>query len=284
MAHYRKIDIRIWNDHKFNQLSDDGKLVFFQLLSHPNLLPTGAMRGSYAGLASDLKWQLDRYKAAFNEILSHGMVGFDEASLFVWLPNFVKYNKPESPNVIKSWASYMDYLPECSLKDVLLQKVKSIIDTMSIGYREAFAEAFGKAMPNQEQEQEQKQEQEREITPASADAMPKRSLSKNIITQNDHTQQIHQSKAIEVLSFLNEKAEKNFEPTLANLKHILDRLKDGVSVEICRAIIANKVRAWKSEDKMKPNLNPVTLFRAENFDRYKGELIVPKEGDDDANE
>ena len=69
MAHYRKIDIRIWNDKKFNQLSDDGKLVFFQLLTHPNLLPIGAMRGSMSGLAWDLKWPLDRYKPAYTEII-----------------------------------------------------------------------------------------------------------------------------------------------------------------------------------------------------------------------
>ena len=68
MAHYRKIDTRIWNDLKFNQLSDDGKLVFFQLLTHPTLLPIGAMRGSLAVLACDLKWPQDRLKAAFDEI------------------------------------------------------------------------------------------------------------------------------------------------------------------------------------------------------------------------
>ena len=37
MGRYRKIDTRTWNDQKFNELSDYGKLVFFLLLSHPHL-------------------------------------------------------------------------------------------------------------------------------------------------------------------------------------------------------------------------------------------------------
>src|SRR5882672_7258730 len=98
MGRYRKIDTRTWNDKKFNDLSDDGKLVFFLLLTHPHLTPIGAMRASLPSLASDLHWPLERLENALQESLLKNMIRHDETSSFMWLPNFLKYNQPESPN------------------------------------------------------------------------------------------------------------------------------------------------------------------------------------------
>src|SRR5262245_45064461 len=100
MARYRKIDTRTWNDSKFNHLSDDGKLEFFLLLTHPHLLPIGAMRGTILGLASEIHWPVERFQNGFYEMLNNNMVKYDEQAALIWLPNFVKYNIPTSPNVV----------------------------------------------------------------------------------------------------------------------------------------------------------------------------------------
>ena len=42
----------------------------------------------------------------------------------VFVPNFLKYNEPESPNVVAGWASAIEYLPECPL---LLEVVEKAI-------------------------------------------------------------------------------------------------------------------------------------------------------------
>ena len=60
MARYRKVEVRIWNDEKFRRLSDDGKLLFFALLTHPNLTGIGAMKASRSGLAEELGWTPER--------------------------------------------------------------------------------------------------------------------------------------------------------------------------------------------------------------------------------
>jgi hypothetical protein len=86
------------------------------------------------------------------------MVKHDDKASFIWLPNFLKYNKPESPNVVRSWPEAFDLLPECSLKFSLFQHVKDYAETLTEGFREAFAQVFAKGMANQEQEQEQEQE------------------------------------------------------------------------------------------------------------------------------
>jgi hypothetical protein len=161
VARYRKIEARIWNDAKFAALSERGKLVFLFLLTHPNLTMLGAMRATIPGLAAELGIEPKAFRQAFGEAFAKGMVKHDEAAAFVWLPNFLRYNKPESPNVVKAWPDALELIPECALKHELNQQLKAFAEGMTEGFTKAFAEAFPKTMPNQEQEQEQKQEQKK---------------------------------------------------------------------------------------------------------------------------
>lgn len=165
MAHYRKIDTRIWNDAKFRGLSDAGKLCFIFVLTHPHLTALGAMRATVAGLAEELGWKPEAFREAFREALSKGLLKHDPKACFVWVPNFLKYNGPESPNVVRSWVSALDLLPECNLKSELLQHVKDFTEGLTEGFQKALPEAFAKGMPYQEQEQEQ--EQDKEKTPST---------------------------------------------------------------------------------------------------------------------
>ena len=78
--------------------------------------------------------------------------------------------------------------------------------------------------------------------------------------------------AKEVLSFLNDKTGRHYEPVRETLDPILARLKGGSSVEDLRAVIAKKTREWGADEKMQKYLRPKTLFNATNFANYKGEL------------
>jgi len=158
MAKYRKIDPRIWNDAKFRALSDQAKLVFFMLLSHPNMTALGAMRATPSGLAEELAWEPEAFREAFAEVLSKGMAEHDKKACLVALPNFLKYNPPESPNVVKAWVSAIDLLPECGLKTRVIAGAGGFAKGLSQGFGEALPQAFAKPMPIQEQEQEQEQE------------------------------------------------------------------------------------------------------------------------------
>lgn len=161
MGRYRKIDTRIWNDAKFRSLSDDGKFVFMFLLSHPNMTSLGAMRGSVPGFAADLGWSSERLREALSEGVRKGMAEHDEKACFVGLPNFLKYNGPESPNVVKSWGESLDMIPECKLKAVLVERVKGFAKGLSKAFSESLPKSF-EGFANQEQEQEQEPEQEQE--------------------------------------------------------------------------------------------------------------------------
>jgi len=158
VAKYRKIDSRIWNDQKFRDLSDQGKLVFFFLLTHPYMTALGAMRSTIPGLAAELGWTEKAFREAFLEISNKGMSKHDSESCFLWMPNFLKYNKPESPNVVKAWLSSLDLLPECNMKQELIQEVKGFTEGLPESFNKALPEVFAKSMPYQEQEQEQDKE------------------------------------------------------------------------------------------------------------------------------
>lgn len=149
MARYRKVDSRIWNDEKFVALSDDGQLLFLFLLTHPHQTALGAMRGSLPGLASEKGWLTERLSEAFAEALSKGMVRRDEKASCIWLPNFLKYNRPENPNVVKAWGSSADLIPECSLKILCIQSAKDFLKAFKEPFREAFAEVFGECLPKE---------------------------------------------------------------------------------------------------------------------------------------
>lgn len=173
MARFRKVAPRIWNDEKFRGLSIPGKLVFMYLLSSPAMTSLGAMRHTIPGMADEMGIELEVFRKAFAEASGRGMVRHDFGASFVWLPNFMKYNGPESANVVKSWGNSLDLLPECELRVQLIQHVKAISETLDPAFRKALPKVFDMAfpkvlptvMPIQEQEQEQEIEHEQEPEP-----------------------------------------------------------------------------------------------------------------------
>lgn len=137
MAKFRKIDPRIWNDLKFMNLSERAKLVFFFVLTSPQQTMLGAMRATPSGLTAELRMPLHDFSDAFLEIAEQGMLKFDERAAFIWLPNWFRYNRPESPSVVKAWPAAVALLPECSLKLELLQRIKQYSKGLPKGFRDA---------------------------------------------------------------------------------------------------------------------------------------------------
>lgn len=172
MAKYRKIDPRIWNDEKFYTASLSCQHLFLFILTHPSMTPVGAMRVSPAALEAELDWASkgfpEGFPEAFAEGCGKGFWKYDSKAKFLLVPNFLKYNRPESPNVVKSWAGCWDDLPECDHKLKLYQSLKGFAEGCGEAFAKAFAEAFtkdflkayAKTLLNQEQEQEQEQEQD----------------------------------------------------------------------------------------------------------------------------
>ncbi len=155
MSYFRKIDVKIWNDAKFRSLSSTGKLVFLMLVTHPNMTAIGAMRATPDGLAAELWSDNDEafvgfregFLKGFREVLSEGLAEHDSKACCVFIPNFVKYQAAESPNVIKAWAKQVEWVPECALRTRAVAGVEVYTKGLSEGFHKAFLKAFPKDYP-----------------------------------------------------------------------------------------------------------------------------------------
>lgn len=164
MSHYRKVDVKIWNDEKFVSLSVEGKLGFIMLLTHPMMTALGAMRGTLGGIAEELccgdEGRREAFREGLRDVFRKGMAEADEKASLIVLPNFLKYNLPESPNVVKAWVKAAELIPEGPLKNRTIQRAVGFAEAMSKGFAEAIPIAFRnavskaspKASPNQRAE------------------------------------------------------------------------------------------------------------------------------------
>lgn len=171
MGRYRKIDPRIHNDAKFKALSERGKLFFLTILTHPHMTALGAMRATEAGLCEEMAlgasgknagcpadcssdcgagcvsdYQAGRaagvfesYRQAFKDLIAKGLIKFDPSSACLVVPKFLKYNPPESPSVVTAWNAAGDLIPECALRDELIENTINFLQ----GYgKPSFLKAF----------------------------------------------------------------------------------------------------------------------------------------------
>ena len=152
MSRYRKIDPRIWNDEKFRAFSDDGKLAFLFILTHPHMTSLGAMRATLPGLASEIGWHVTRFLDAIREAIRDGLLEVNEDACYVGAPNFLRYNEPEGPNSVKlAWVEALDLVPECPEKNLLITRVRKYLNGKSDAFRLAIGvdiwDAFPDAIP-----------------------------------------------------------------------------------------------------------------------------------------
>lgn len=200
MGRYRKIEVAIHNDAKFRTLSDRAKLLWFTLLTLPELTPIGCMKFTESGMAEQMGWSLEAFRKAFQEVLSKGLAEYCPEAKFICFPNFLKHNLPESPNVVRSWGKLDGLLPECELRDKHYQYVKAFVKGLGEAFREAFPEGWRKAMPNPEPEPEPEQERESPSPPPQKSLKKTKTLIPENFTVSDRVKEWAKGKGFDQLN------------------------------------------------------------------------------------
>lgn len=86
----------------------------------------------------------------------------------------------------------------------------------------------------------------------------------DLVKVNGHSQ------ATEILSYLNEKAGKAYEPVKVNIDLIEARLKEGATTDVLREVVDRKCAQWLGKEQ-EIYLRPATLFNRTKFAQYQGE-------------
>ena len=147
-AIYRKVYPRLYGDEKFQRLSPPqpcGRYLWIYLLSGPytTSIPGLSVVGE-AALAESLEWPLEGFREAFGEVFREGLIEVDWNKRILWLPNAIRYNPPQSPNVVKSWRHQWEFVPECAMKTLIFKQLKGFMEGLGEGFANAFRQAFPK--------------------------------------------------------------------------------------------------------------------------------------------
>ena len=151
---HRKVACKIWNDAWFVRQTDNGKLLFLYLLTSQHTTSFGARKGTIKGLAAEMNWSTKKTKLAITDALLNQKVLLNVKEQVIYLPNFLTYNKPETPNVVRSWFTLLDTIPEGETKKIILKNTEGFIKGYGKGFQEAYAEIMRKALLNLELELE----------------------------------------------------------------------------------------------------------------------------------
>lgn len=168
---FRKVPIRRWIDTRFAGLTSDAKVLWFYLTTGPDAtsLP-GLIVAGEAHLAECLGWVPGRLREAFQELSGAGLAEGDWTARVVLLEEgAIADATPESPNVVRSWRSHFEMVPDSPLKWLGLQRIGARIARLGEGFREAFRKAFAEVLLARggEMEMEMEIEMEREICVAA---------------------------------------------------------------------------------------------------------------------
>ena len=78
-----------------------------------------------------------------------------------------------------------------------------------------------------------------------------------------------------VIDYLNVKSGSNYQHVMSNIKLISGRLAEGRTVEEIKQVIDRQCMEWPPGHHMRKYLRPKTLFNAEKFNQYFGQLGQP---------
>jgi uncharacterized phage protein (TIGR02220 family) len=90
----------------------------------------------------------------------------------------------------------------------------------------------------------------------------------------EHPSSVLRSTAKLVIDFLRMKTGRNYQYVDTTLKPIMQRLKEGITLDQCKQVIIRKHKEWGNNKEMEKYLRPSTLFNKSNFyDKYLPEIV-----------
>lgn len=292
---YSKVGPRFWvgaTGKAIRAAGKDAQIVAFYLMTSPHANMLGLYYLPIPYIAHETGLTIEGASEGLRRCIEAGFCAYDEAAECVWVFEMARYQIDERLDVkdkrCKGVQNWYDNLPENKyLGDFYDAYAKPFHMKKSRGCVSPF-EAPSKPLRSQEQEQEQEQDIYRRsrASPIATETLPVDNSAKAngedalpaVVDPLAHTTRPYLADAEDVLSYLNQSAQKAFlfrNPkgvVTASARLIIDRLKEGYSRVELRLVVAEKTGQWRGDAKMDSFLRPETLFSKRNFEQYLGDL------------
>ncbi|MED2749524.1 conserved phage C-terminal domain-containing protein [Bacillus thuringiensis] len=272
MAIFRQIHTSFWNDVKVQEeFTPEDKYFFLYLLTNPQTKQIGVYQITKKQMAFETGYSHETIKALIQRFEDyHKLIKYDTETRELVIFNWGKYNlkkagKPVEDLIKKELKEVKNIsllIPIC--KHIEQKSIRTLVETY---IHESYNDTSTNRSANRGQEEEQEeQEEEQEEQQEQESSFSKNDIPKSIPYQ-------------EILDYLNEKADKNFNPKAESHKKLIRaRWNEGYTVENFKTVINNKVSQWlgKFDKEGKPleqYLRPSTLFSLSHFDNYLNETV-----------
>ena len=131
MRDYGTIHNGFWSNESLRPAGDDARMLAAYLLTSPHTNTLGAFRLPDAYACEDLGWVSERFQNSLETLSDIGFVKYDPAAKFIWIVNFLKWNRPANPNIWKAIEKAAKGVPSgVAFKDEILALV-GVFETVS---------------------------------------------------------------------------------------------------------------------------------------------------------
>jgi uncharacterized phage protein (TIGR02220 family) len=246
---YIRIATRFWSDEKIEELSEQARYLYLYILTNQHTNMAGFYRLPAKYIQADLSWNIKQLNKPFQELLSKGLVKQDLTRSIILIPNFLRYNKIQNPNQVKSVQKITEELPDNDLFEEFVDCIKQYVSCDCKGLVKRLGERFTKRLgkpENRIQHTEYRKQNTEDI------------LSSKL----DHTSDI-----TAIITFLNDKTGKNYKSGTAKTQKLIKaRLNEGFKVPEFYEVIEKKTAEWRNTE-FEKYLRPETLFGTK-FESY----------------
>lgn len=238
MSNYRTLQTRFWNDKDVLKSVKDCRylLVYLILNKHVN------NSGVYELPLSTITYETAIPSATVKKLFANGLpknVYYDFANEIVFVKNARVYQPGGNPAKVE----------------------KGILNEFNQTSKTPLWNLFLDAYPYF-----------KGVFPTVTEPLPKGSIPLPIpiaLDSNKKNEGKFEPQILEIIAYLNDKADKDFKFIETNKVNIRARLGEKYTVDDCKLVVDNMVAKWKGDAKMNEYLRPITLFQPKKFDGYR---------------
>ena len=128
---YSKVSPRLWQSSRFAALpSDDAKFAFLYLLTSEHQNSAGRYRLLDGYATADLRWPLDRYRKAREQLVKAGMIRFDPEKGVVLIDRWFYHNPPMSESHLIGVERQLERIESDELREAALAALSELWDAV----------------------------------------------------------------------------------------------------------------------------------------------------------